>query len=100
MPIFLSQMDSIPQSTGEVRGTGQETARLDVIGATHRKRGGRRKDEEKHLGQWVQITMLCEHTSSLSSSCLGNSLNTLYLSFLISQMKIIRGWPRVKMSIK
>lgn len=44
--------------------------------------------------------MLCEHTSSLSSSCLGNSLNTLYLSFLISQMKIIRGWPRVKMSIK
>lgn len=38
MPIFLSQMDSIPQSTEEGRGTGQETARLDVIGATHRKR--------------------------------------------------------------
>lgn len=89
MPIFLSQMDSILRSTGEGRGTGQETARLDVIGATHRKRGGRRKDEEMHWGQWAQITMLCEHTSSLSSSCLGNSLNTLYLSFLISQMKII-----------
>ena len=38
MPVFLSQMDSIPWSTEEGRGTGQETARLDVIGATHRKR--------------------------------------------------------------
>ena len=45
-------------------------------------------------------TMPCEHTSILSSSRLGNSWNALYLSFLISQMKIIRGWPRVKLSIK
>lgn len=45
-------------------------------------------------------TTPCAHTSILSSSRLGNSLNALYLSLLISQMKIIRGQPRIKMSIE
>lgn len=99
MPIFLSQMDSIPRSTGEGRGTGQETARLDVIGATHRKRGEGERMKRSTWGNGprllccVNILLVCPapawaipYHSTLSSSSL--------------KMKIIRGWPRVKMSIK
>lgn len=71
-------------------------------GNTQKKgRGGERmKRSTECNGLGFRGTMPCEHTSILSSSCLGNSWNALYLSFLISQMKIIRGWPRVKLSIK
>lgn len=57
MPEYFSQDGQYSQSTGEGRGTGQETARLDVIGQ-HTEKGGRRKDEEKHL-KWNTRLLCC-----------------------------------------